>query len=118
MAEKQNQQTIAYVFLGLMVLFLVLAVTTASGNVTWLLVVSALVFLVVGLVMMTGDGANAGGTLAGGSSQQQSVVLGGPGGRVVSQTGGGPILAACMSCSARIPESAKFCPQCGAASGA
>ncbi len=105
--DKQNQQIIAYVFLGLMVIFLILAVTTFEGTPTILLIISALVFLTVGLVMLSGGESS--GTSSG-SSQQQSVVLGG--GRVITQ-GGDDVLRMCGGCNARVPENAKFCPQCG-----
>lgn len=106
MAEQQ-QQVIAYVFLGLMVMALILAVTTFEGTPTMVLVLSAIVFLVVGLTMLGGGSARS---EPDGSSQQQSVVIGG---RTIRQSSGSGILTVCTGCSQRIPETAKFCPGCG-----
>ncbi len=106
MAEQAQQQVIAYVFLGLMVMALILAITTFEGTPTIVLILSAIVFLVVGLTMLGGGSGSRGD--AGG--QQQSVVIGG---RTIRQSSGQGILTACSACSGRIPETAKFCPGCG-----
>ncbi len=115
--ERRSVETISgIVFLALMVLFLVLAITTFEGTPTVLLVVAALVFLPVGLYLL-------GGSMRGGGdeapSQQQSVVL--SDGRLVTQSsgsGGSAVLAVCPKCSARVPESYAHCPHCGAGMGA
>ncbi len=64
--------------------------------------------LAVSLTLLTGNGVGTGAG-GGGGSQQQSIVLGG--GRVISQ--GGPIHAVCGNCQARMPDGARFCPDCG-----
>lgn len=106
MAEQQ-QQVIGYVFLGLMVMALILAITTFDGTPTIILILAAIVFLVVGLTMM---GTNSGLGGSSGSGQQQSVVIGG---RTISQQSDAGILTLCGGCNGRIPETAKFCPSCG-----
>ena len=113
MAQQANaQQTIGYVFLGLMVVFLIIAIGEFGGDSTWILILSAVVFLVVGLSLLAGPSIGGGGS----SGQQQSVVLGG--GRVLTQSSGAGVLAICGACSGRIPETARFCPECGHATGA
>lgn len=107
--DRQTQQVIGYVFLGLMALFVILGVTTFEGTPTIMLIVGALVFLAVSLTLLTGNGIGA-GSGGGGGSQQQSVVL--SGGRVITQGGG--IQSVCGSCKARMPDGARFCPDCGA----
>ncbi len=106
--DRQAQQIIGYVFLGLMALFVILGVTTFEGTPTIMLIIGALVFLAVSLTLLTGNGVGTGAG-GGGGSQQQSIVLGG--GRVISQ--GGPIHAVCGNCQARMPDGARFCPDCG-----
>lgn len=107
--SRQNEQIIGFVFLGLMIVSLLLAVTTFDGTPTVLLLVSALVFLVVGLFLLTGGQERP----APASSQQQSVIL--SDGQTLVQGG---IQAVCASCGKRVPESARFCPGCGHAMGA
>lgn len=103
---QQTQQVIGYIFLALMVLFLVLAIGSFQGTPTVILIVAAVIFLAVGLSLLAGPSSG------GGSGQQQSVVLGD--GRVISQGG---VLAICRGCSGRIPENARFCPDCGQSTG-
>lgn len=106
---QQTQQVIGYVFLALMVLFIILAIQTFNGAPTWILIIAAVIFLAVGLSLLAGPGTGSGG-----SGQQQSVVLGD--GRVLSQSSHG-VLSVCRGCSARVPETARFCPDCGHATG-
>lgn len=106
--DRQAQQIVGYVFLGLMALFVILGVTTFEGTPTIMLIIGALVFLAVSLTLLTGNGIGLG--TGGGGSQQQSIVL--SGGRVITQSGG-QVQAACGSCKARMPDGARFCPDCG-----
>ncbi len=107
--DRQAQQIVGYVFLGLMALFVILGVTTFEGAPTIMLIIGALVFLAVSLTLLTGNGIGVGG--GGGGGQQQSVVL--RGGRVITQSGSG-IQSVCASCKGRMPDGARFCPDCGA----
>ncbi len=107
--ERQTQQIVGYVFLGLMALFVILGVTTFEGTPTIMLIIGAVVFLAVALTMLSPGSSSTSGTGGGGSGQQQSIVLGG--GRVITQ--GGPIHAVCGHCKARMPDGARFCPDCG-----
>jgi hypothetical protein len=107
---RQTEQIIGIVFLVLMILFVILAVTTFDGTPTVILLISALLFLGVGLFMMAGGGAGSGGD--GGQSQQQSVVL--SDGQVITQGGQS---SHCSGCGRRVPANARFCPDCGHAMG-
>lgn len=109
MVDRRTEQTVGFGFLGLMVIFLILALTTFEGDVTVMLIIVAVVFLVVALFLLGGTGSGSGG-----SGQQQSVVL--DGGRAITQQSGG-VLTVCSKCSARVPEQARFCPDCGNALG-
>lgn len=109
---RHTQQIFGYVFLGLMVIFLIMAVSEFSGDATLILIISAIAFLAVGLALL-GTGGSGTATDNGGS-QQQSVVL--AGGRVITQGNGG-VRHGCSACGANVPGSAKFCPQCGAGVG-
>lgn len=109
--QASTQQTIGYIFLALMVVSLIFAITEFVGDSTWIIILSAVVFLVVGLSLLAGPSWGSGS----GGGQQQSVVLGG--GRVLTQSSGG-VLAMCRSCNSRIPETVRFCPDCGTAVGA
>lgn len=104
--DRSTEKIVGMVFLALVVLFMILAITTFEGTPTVLLVVSALVFLTIGLFLLMGPSAGGGG-----SSQQQSVVMGD--GRTITQSQGGSVLAACPHCDARVPETSRFCPECG-----
>lgn len=110
---RRTEAIVGGVFLALMVLFLVLAITTFEGTPTVLLVVGALLFLAVGLFLLAGPGEGSGG------GQQQSVVF--ADGQLLVQGGaaGGPLGAAAATCGrcGRRGASA-FCPDCGARMGA
>lgn len=137
--NRQTQTIAGIVFLGLMLLFLVLAITTFPGqSPTTLLVIASLVCLGVGLFFLSsnGPGSAASDAWADGQSQQQSVVL--ADGGVIRQSShpglqaaGGQrapqgyaptaytqappqVLVVCPSCSKRIPEAFAHCSHCGA----
>ncbi|HEX2065978.1 MAG TPA: hypothetical protein VHI93_04115 [Candidatus Thermoplasmatota archaeon] len=100
--ERQTETVAGIVFLGLMVIFLLVAITTFQGTPTFLLIIGALICLGVGLFFFAGKGAGSDGP-----SQQQSVVLGD--GHSVAQ-GSRP----CVSCGSAVAATFAFCPHCGA----
>lgn len=101
--NRQTEQTIGIVSLSLMGLFVILSVlVNPSEDITPMLIIGAIIFLIVGLVMITGT---TGGS-SGGSSQQQSVVL--ADGHMVMQGG-----RHCTQCGHSAPPGARFCPRCG-----
>ncbi|MHB8633462.1 MAG: hypothetical protein ACYDBQ_05760 [Thermoplasmatota archaeon] len=93
-------------FLVLMVAFLLFSLGAYHGDLTWRLILCALVFMGVALFFFAGPGT-------GSSSQQQSVVLGD--GQVIRQAQG--FLGICTKCGTRFQEAFPFCPQCGQPQG-
>ena len=118
---RQSEMVTGLVFLGLMVIFVILAITTFHGTPTVLLIIGSVLFLGVGLFFLGGRGGGDGAD----QSQQQSVVLGD--GHTISQSssgmgaggsgGSGGILVVCPSCGHRVPERFAHCPDCGAKLG-
>lgn len=107
--QRQTEQIVGFVFLGLMLLFLAIAITTFEGTPTILLLVAAFVFLGVGIFFLSGAQRGAGDD---GQSQQQSVVL--SDGRLVTQSFGGG-QRSCHACGGMLQASFAHCPHCGAA---
>jgi hypothetical protein len=105
--QRQTEQIAGFVFLGLMLIFVILAITTFEGTPTVLLIVGAILFLAVGVFFISGPGRGDGD----GQSQQQSVVFS-DGNVVAQQLGGG---RSCPSCGRGVQSSFAHCPHCGAA---
>jgi hypothetical protein len=80
---RQSEMVTGLVFLGLMVIFVILAITTFHGTPTVLLIIGSVLFLGVGLFFLGGRGGGDGAD----QSQQQSVVLGD--GHTISQSSSG-----------------------------
>ncbi len=120
--DKSTANIIGIAFLVGMVIMVILAVATFEGTPTIILLISASIFLLVGVFFLGGgtEGGIASGSGSSGSSQQQSVVL--DNGRVVTQggssgqssSGPGGVQVVCGGCNARNPDSARFCSSCGA----
>jgi hypothetical protein len=102
---KQTETIVGLVFLGLMVVLLIVALSTFQGQATLLLIVTALICLGVGLFFFSGPSSRGGGD---GQSQQQSVVLGD--GQVITQSAN----RSCPGCGAQVASTFAFCPHCGA----
>lgn len=101
-----------------MVIVLILAIQAFEGPTSVILLVTAGVFLLVGLFFLTGTQRGPADSAAEGmGSQQQSVVIGagGPEPYRVTQGGTSQVLVVCPGCKMRVSESHKNCPHCGTA---
>lgn len=111
--DRRTEAIIGLVFLGGMVISLILAVQTFEGTPTVILLVVSLVFLAVSLFFLSGQKSGSATGASDDQSQQQSVVLGN--GKTISQSSSAqPVYTPCPECGTRVPESASFCPDCGA----